>query len=136
DFDMEGLSAGQTLRINASSPVVSAHGSNGFGYCGAALSFSDATGAPLGTTLNSSGVPFVGYLDLPSTSVPGLTGWAGGRVQVRPVLNTVVQSDFPNSLGEYGNGGVLLSNTCLPSVEIFDTLSGLTRVLSKPEPVH
>ncbi len=132
DFDMQGLSAGQTLRINVMTPL----SSNGTEFCGAALSFTDANGAPIGTTLNRAGVPLVGYVDLPSTSVPGLTGWAGGRVQVRPVVNTVTQSSNAGSLGEYGNGGVLISNTCLPSVEIFDTLSGLTRVLSKPEPVH
>jgi len=138
DFDMQGLSAGQTLRINVSSPISGAE----FGYCGAALSFTDATGAPLGTTSNSSGLPHVGYLDLPSTSVPGLTGWAGGRVQVRPVLNTVVEQNLDNPSGINGNSlgnysaGVLVNDTCLASVEIFDTLSGLTRVLSKPEPVH
>ena len=132
DFDMQGLSAGQTLRINVMSPLFG----NNIGNCGAALSFTDATGAPLGHTFNGSGVPLVTYLDLPSTSVPGLTGWAGGRVQVRPVLNTVASQINANSLGFYANGGVLLNDTCLASVEIFDTLSGLTRVLSKPEPVH
>jgi hypothetical protein len=129
DFDLQGLSAGQTLRINVSSPAAG----NQTTGCGAALSFTDATGAPLGNSSSGSGVPFVGFLDLPSTSVPGLTGWAGGRVQVRPVLNTV---SYQNSgvTGFYDD--VLVNQTCLASVEIFDTLSGLTRVLSKPEPVH
>ncbi len=134
---MEGLSAGQTLRINASSALVSRSGGISIGYCGAALSFTDSTGAPLGTTLSSAGVPFVGYLDLPSASVPGLTGWAGGRVQVRPVLNTLAPNlPFANdSKGSYSNG-ILDNATCMALVEDFDTLSGLTRILSKPEPVR
>jgi hypothetical protein len=136
DFDTQGLSAGQTLRINVTNPLVG----NGETGCGAVLSFTDSTGGPLGSTMNrgnATGGAY--YLDLPSTSVPGLTGWAGGRVQVRPILNTVPPMSSSNQnliiIGE-SQGGVLLNATCLASVEIFDTLSGLTRVVNIPAAVH
>jgi len=134
DFNMQGLSTGQTMRINVSSPMTRGNSEQG---CGPVLSFTDSTGAALGPTLvQGTGSGGAQYLDLPSTAVPGLTGWAGGRVQVRPVLNTGAPSiPFSGALGEYSNG-VLFTGTCLASVEIFDTLSGLTRVVSIPEAVR
>jgi hypothetical protein len=133
-FDPQSLSAGQTLRVN----VAAAQGQS----CGAAVSFADASGAVLGSSLNTTlAAGTAASIDLPSTSVPGLTGWAGGHVPVVPQVYTVATgagTGYPGPLLPKGilANGVLVSETCFASVEIFDTLTGYTRSVQNPQPIH
>jgi hypothetical protein len=129
EFDPQSLSAGQTLRVNVSASASQS--------CGAAVSFMDASGNAIGPTLTTTLQPgTASYLDLPSTAV-GLTGWSGGHVSVRPVLlpNSSTHSGGDPSLGTVMNG-VLISETCFATAEVFDTLTGNTRTLANPHVIN
>lgn len=126
-----GLSADQTIRFN-----ISASASEG---CGAFLKFTDGNGNTLGNTLSQRLAPGeAANLDLPSTLAPGLSGWYGGHVEIWPVLQTMATQttvDGGTQIGLFANG-LLESETCFASVEIFDTLTGLTRVIELPQRVQ
>lgn len=126
-FDPQSLSAGQTLRVNIAASASQS--------CGAAIHFTDASGNPLGNTLTQTlAAGTAAYLDLPSTSVPGLTGWSGGHVTVFPKAD-VSPARNGNTIGTLSNG-FLVSETCFASAEIFDTLTGYTRSVVNPQPLH
>lgn len=128
DFDPQGLSAGQTLRVNVSASAVQS--------CGAAVRFVDGSGNTLGGTLTVTlNAGASAYLDLPSTSVPGLTGWSGGHVAVQPILDTVATGNGTATVGKVVNGALLADETCFATAEIFDTATGYTRSLVNPQPV-
>ncbi|HLH18744.1 MAG TPA: hypothetical protein VKX45_16110 [Bryobacteraceae bacterium] len=95
-LDPQGLSAGQTLRVNLAAPASQS--------CGAVVSFADASGNPLTNSINPLTLTqtlqpgTAAYLDLPSTSIPGLTGWSGGHVPVVPAVHTLATRSVPRSL--------------------------------------
>ena len=146
DFDPQGLSAGQTLRVN----IAAAAGQS----CGAALSFVNSAGNIVGPTLQQTlAAGTATNLDLPSTTAGlGLSGWSGGHVDIRPVLTTVATNagykthtwqcpsgTCSDTTGPYIGvlqNGVLVSETCFASAEVFDTLTGYTRSVVNPQPLH
>ncbi|HLH18743.1 MAG TPA: hypothetical protein VKX45_16105 [Bryobacteraceae bacterium] len=137
-FDPQGLSAGQTLRINlAASPAQA---------CGAHIAFQDISGNPIGPSLDTGAAGLAAgtatHLDLPSTYVPGLSGWSGGHVLIWPVLypevttgSVIANNNSYTTFGKVANN-VLVDETCFASVEIFDTLTGNTRSVMNPQPIN
>ena len=108
-FPMQGLASGQTLRV-----AVSAYPGSS---CQVTLGFAASDGTAVGPTSTAnltSGQ--AAFLDLPSALVPSLVGWVGRRAQIRPVVTVA--------------GGA-----CLASSDIFDTLTGLTRLVVNPSPL-
>ena len=129
-FDPQGLSAGQTLRVNVSASTAQS--------CGAAVTFVDSNGNTLlggASWLRAVGAGTANYVDVPSTSIPGLSGWTGGHVDVQPVINTLATGNGTTVVGKK-QSGVLISETCFATAEIFDTLTGYTHSVVVPQLVN
>jgi hypothetical protein len=104
---MVGVIQSQTLRLS----VV-----GGTGGCAATLSFTDTTGAPVGSSANvnvSAGQ--IAFLDLPGDVVAQAFGQ---RAEVVPVLAPAV--------GAFCDGST--------DVEVFDPFTGFDRVIKSPGP--
>ena len=123
-FPAQGLAPNQTLRLNLAAP-------QGFS-CTGTLGFTGANNSAIGA---ASTVTLAGgqsaFLDLPSAQVPGLTGWTGNRVELRPKVTL----GAPMIAVAVAAAGVLpsLTNVCVATAEIFDNFSGATRLIANPQ---
>ena len=107
-----GLISEQTARLN-----VVAHPPN---PCIGTIGFTDTSGNPIGSQMPVSLTPNQAtFIDLPGFQA----GFALG-------------SDRPEVIGVFTPSPTTAPGVCIPSVEVFDQLSGYTRVLIPPGPIQ